>query len=248
MYLLLVAVKQPDLERRYRDHVYELVGRNDSYEDAMQQAVGGEFDAIGQMELDLLISVGLSADGFLIDVGCGSGRLAAPLASYLRGDYLGTDVVPTLLDHARGLVQRPEWRFELSSDLTIPAQSGTADIVCFFSVFTHLPHEDTYHYLQEARRVLRPGGRVVFSFLEFAVKSHWTVFEADLQARGEPHPLNQFISRDGIEAWADHLGFEVENVWAGDEPYIPLSKPIDMNGTSFDTLGTFGQSAAVLRG
>ncbi len=236
-----------DQERKYRDHVKKLVGRYDSHAVAMQQAVGGEFDAIGQMELDLLISVGLPVDGFLIDVGCGSGRLAAPLATYMQGDYLGTDVVPELLNYARALVQRPEWRFELCSDLVIPAKSGTADIVCFFSVFTHLPHEDTYQYLQEAHRVLRPGGRVVFSFLEFLVKSHWSVFEADLLARGEPHPLNQFISRDGIEAWADHLGFEVENVWAGDEPYIPLSKPIELNGARFDGLGSFGQSAAVLR-
>jgi SAM-dependent methyltransferase len=239
--------ERADRERQYRDHVQQLVERYDSHADAMQQAVGGEFDAIGQMELDLLISVGLPVDGFLVDVGCGSGRLAAPLASYLRGDYLGIDVVPELLDHARGLAQRPEWRFELCSDLVIPAENGTADTVCFFSVFTHLPHEDTYQYLQEAHRVLRPGGRVVFSFLEFLVRSHWDVFEADLQARGQPHHLNQFISRDGIEAWADHLGFEVESVWAGDESYIPLSKPIDLNGTRFDKFGSFGQSAAVLR-
>lgn len=238
---------RPDSQRQYRDHVQRLKERTEDHTVAMQQAVGGEFDAIGQMELDLLISVGLPADGCLIDVGCGSGRLAAPLASYLRGDYLGIDVVPELLDHARGLVQRPEWRFEMCADFIIPAQSDTADMVCFFSVFTHLPHENTYQYLQEAHRVLRPGGRVVFSFLEFAVTTHWSVFEADLQARGEPHPLNQFISRDGIEAWADHLGFEVENVWAGDEPYIPLSQPIDLSGIRFEKLGSFGQSAAVLR-
>jgi SAM-dependent methyltransferase len=235
-----------DHERRYREHVRKLEEQHGDHAVAMQEAVGGEFESIGQMELDLLASVGLPDDGYLIDVGCGSGRLAAPLSRCWKGNYLGTDIVPELLDHARSLVDRPEWRFELCSDLLIPATSDTADIVCFFSVFTHLLHEETYRYLHEAHRVLRPGGRVVFSFLEFSVKSHWGVFEADVQARGAAHH-NQFISRDGIEAWASHLGFEVEHIWAGDVPFIPLSKPVTMSGLAFENVGTFGQSAAVLR-
>jgi SAM-dependent methyltransferase len=233
--------------RQYFDHVQVLKEKYEDHDVALQQAVGGEFEAIGQMELDLLVSLGLPADGFLIDIGCGSGRLAAPLARYLKGNYLGTDIVPELLDHARSIVSRSDWRFEVCSDLTIPAGTGTADMVCFFSVFTHLLHEETYRYLQESCRVLKPGGRIIFSFLEFSVLSHWAVFESDLQALGSPHPLNQFISRDGIEAWADHLGLEVENVWAGDVPFIPLSQPVTMSGNRFETLGTFGQSAAVLR-
>jgi len=247
MYDSAMGDSRLDHERMYRNHVRDLEEEHDDHAVAMQQAVGGEFEVIGQMELDLLVSVGLPVDGFLIDVGCGSGRLTAPLAGYLRGDYLGTDIVPELLDHARSLVARPEWRFELCSGFAIPAEIDTADVVCFFSVFTHLLHEETYHYLQEAHRVLRPGGRVVFSFLEFAVVSHWKIVEADLQAKGAPHPLNQFISRDGIEAWADHLGFDVEHVWAGDVPYIPLSKPVTLSGNNFEELGTFGQSSAVLR-
>lgn len=55
------------------------------------------------------------------------------------------------------------------------------------------------------------------------------------------------MSRDGIEAWADRLRIEVENVWAGDVPHIPLSKPVTMSGTTFEGLGTFGQSSDVLR-
>lgn len=231
----------------YRNHVRDLEETHEDHAVAMQQAVGGEFEVIGQMELDLLVSVGLPVNGFLIDVGCGSGRLSTPLANYLQGDYLGTDIVPDLLEHARGLVNRPEWRFELCSDFTIPAENDTADIVCFFSVFTHLLHEETYRYLQESHRVLRGGGHVVFSFLEFAVDSHWNIFEADVRDVDSQHPLNQFISRDGIKAWAEHLEFEVANVWAGDVPYISLSRPLSLSGNDFTTLGSFGQSSAVLR-
>jgi SAM-dependent methyltransferase len=241
--------KRLDHGRTYGDHVRRLTRRFKNRDTAMEQAIGGNWDAVGQMEVDLLIAVGLPADGFVVDVGCGSGRLAAPLSQYLRGGYLGTDIVPELLDHARALVNRPDWRFERSSGLAIPAKDGTADIVCFFSVFTHLLHEESYRYLQEARRVLKPSGRIVFSFLEFFVYSHWEVFRADIRAAGAPHPLNVFVSRDAIQAWAHHLELTVEDIWAGDVPFIPLSKPVTMpeSGQRFEELGSFGQSAAVLR-
>ncbi len=49
--------------------------------------------------------------------------------------------MPELIKYARRLVPRPDWRFETVNSLTIPEKDGQADIVCFFSVFTHLLHE-----------------------------------------------------------------------------------------------------------
>jgi SAM-dependent methyltransferase len=235
-----------DLDHGYLAYVKQLVGASHGTDVAMRLAIGGEFEAIGLMQRDLLVAKGLRPDGFVIDVGCGSGRLALPLSSYLSGRYLGTDVVPDLLEYARELVGRPDWRFELADGLKIPARNSTADIVCFFSVFTHLRHEESYRYLEEAKRVLRRDGRIVFSFLEFALLSHWLVFEKDVQEAGFDHPLNQFISRDGIQAWADHLGLEVLEILDGDIPNIPLSQPILEHGFRYEEFGPLGQSVAVL--
>jgi ubiquinone/menaquinone biosynthesis C-methylase UbiE len=213
----------------------------------MQQAIGGDFEPIGLMERDLLIWQGLQPDGFVIDVGCGSGRLAAPLSPYLQGDYVGTDVVPDLLDYARQQVGRPDWRFELADGLSIPASDGSADVVCFFSVFTHLRHEESYCYLQEAKRVLRRHGRIVFSFLEFSIASHWNVFEGNVAGVHSDQPLNQFMSRDGIESWARHLDLRMVDVFDGDKPFIPLTQPVELeDGQRFEKLGMMGQSVAVL--
>src|SRR5690349_14009653 len=131
---------------------------------------------------DILLTAGLSDSQYLIDVGCGCGRLAHTLTVER---YLGTHVVPELLQHARVLCPNPRWRLELVDGTTIPERSGVADMVCFFSVLTHLLHEDSYCYLREAQRVLRPGGKVVFSFLEFRAETHWAVFESMVQARAE---------------------------------------------------------------
>jgi len=230
--------------RNYLDFVKGLRRRHPIR--AMELAVGGEFEAIGLLERHLLVQYGLPVEGYLIDVGCGSGRLAKPLAAWLRGRYLGTDVVPELIEHARTLVGRADWRFEVVDRIAIPERDGQADMVCFFSVFTHLLHEQSYLYLEEARRVLKPGGRIVFSFLEFRIPSHWHVFENNVR-RGGDRPLDMFVSRDGIEAWASHLGLTVEAVHPGDEPHIILPEPVTMeDGRVQSELGSLGQSVCVL--
>jgi SAM-dependent methyltransferase len=164
---------------------------------------------------DILLTAGLSDSQYLIDVGCGCGRLAHTLTVER---YLGTDVVPELLQHARVLCPNPRWRFELVDGTTIPERSGVADMVCFFSVLTHLLHEDSYCYLCEAQRVLRPGGKVVFSFLEFRAETHWAVFESMVQARAEKRETHhsQFLDRDAIWAWARYAGFSLERFIDGE--------------------------------
>jgi 2-polyprenyl-3-methyl-5-hydroxy-6-metoxy-1,4-benzoquinol methylase len=217
-------------------------------DEAARMAVGGEFEAVGAVLREALIFHGLKKHHYLIDVGCGSGRLAKPLAKYLDGPYLGIDVVPELLDYARKLVGRSDWRFEPAAGLTIPEQDGKADMVTFFSVLTHLLHEESFVYLKEARRVLKPGGKVVLSFLDYRVADHWGVFESNLRDIGDGSKiLNVFIAPDMLREWAKRLDFDVEVIKDGDEPYIPLSEPVRFeSGTTWTDRAAFGQSLCVL--
>ena len=218
-------------------------------DEAMRRAVGGQFEGMGLLELETLKHFGLREDAYLIDVGCGSGRLAKPLSAYLNGRYLGIDVVRALLEHASKLVHRPNWRFELGAGLTIPEADDSADFVCFFSVLTHLLHEQSFLYLREAKRVLKPGGKIVFSFLDYTIPSHWDVFEltiADVDVNAQH--LNVFMSKDGLAIWAERLGMQLEALHNGNEPYVPLSTPITFeDGSSVDRLGSVGQSICVFR-
>jgi SAM-dependent methyltransferase len=241
-------IKKLDFQATYPRLVESLKLAYDN-EQAMELAVGGEFEAIGFLELETLKHLGLKEDSYVIDVGCGSGRLAKPLSQYLVGRYLGIDIIPELVNHARQVVGRTDWRFELAQGLSIPEAAGVADMVCFFSVFTHLLHEQTYVYLQEAKRVLRPGGQVVFSFLDFTIPSHWQVFESNLADMGvNLQPLNMFISKDAIRVWAEHLGLDLLVIEDGDKPFVPLSKPVVYkSGSVMEKVGTIGQSVCVLQ-
>jgi SAM-dependent methyltransferase len=243
-------MKNLSIRSSYPDWVTRLRRAAPAATDAevMQRAIGGEFEAFGLMEKDLLVQYGLRPDGHVVDIGCGSGRLAWPLSSYLTGTYVGTDVVPELLEYARSLVHRPDWRFEVAVGTTIPEADGCADVVCFFSVFTHLLHEQSYAYLRDARRVLKPGGRAIFSFLEFSVPSHWSVFDVNLGSLEGDDPLNMFLSRDAIDAWANHLDLIVVAVHPGDQPHIELRQPVTLSdGSTVSGLGTMGQSVCVLQ-
>lgn len=94
-------------------------------ESALHAAVGSatrdEHELVGRLEMHLLVCAGLQPDDSLVDIGCGSGRLAVQLADWLRGPYLGTDVVQSLLDQAAQTCRRPDWRFERVRGLTVPA-------------------------------------------------------------------------------------------------------------------------------
>ncbi len=112
-----------------------------AHDDAMAVGVGGEFENIGAILADLVQFCGLQPNQFLIYVGCGSGRLAKPLAKYLKGSYLGIAVVPDFLTHAKETAGRSDWQFQEAEGLRIPAPAESADMVFFFNVMTHLLRE-----------------------------------------------------------------------------------------------------------
>ena len=143
---------------------------------AHQKAVGGDFETVGKLEFQLMRLAGLHPDASVVDVGCGSGRLAGQLAPWLKGAYLGTDILDTLLSHAEELCLRPDWQFVRTDGATIQQRRGPISSV-FFSVLTHISHEETWQYLLEAQRVLKPGGKIVCSFFEFKIRSHWWIFQ-----------------------------------------------------------------------
>jgi len=214
---------------------------------AMSKAVGGDFEAVGILMFELLRSLGLEKEHTVIDVGCGSGRLACQLAPYLSGDYFGIDVVPELLHQAKSFCRRKNWRFEIAPGLSIPTNDNCADFVCFFSVFTHLQHEESYRYLLDAKRVVKESGKIVFSFLDFTVDSHWWIFDEALKSTKPDKVLSQFMSQNAIEAWAKHLKLSVVEMQTGDKPHIPLSQTVRWDdGREMVGMGNLGQSVCVL--
>lgn len=233
------------LNEEYRAHIDRLLADHDR-ETAMALAVGGNWEPVAAVEEGVLRLAGLTDTSALLDVGCGSGRLAHRLAARgFHGRYLGLDVVPALLDHARTLA--PAFEFAATEGLTAPAGDGEFDLVCFFSVFTHLPFEACLRWLGECHRVLRPGGRVVVSFLELAVPQHWPIFQTSTDTIDVARHHNQFIHRDDLAFLGAKAGFDLVRVTGGFEHVVPIDgEYVRDDGEPVVSPARLGQSWMVL--
>lgn len=204
-------------------------------DEAMAIAVGGSYEGVGLVEVEILRRAGLHNGSHLLDLGCGSGRLACMLGkSDLTVTYTGVDIVQQLLDYAVTRAPR-SYRFLLHRSLDIPAPDNTLDVISAFSVFTHLLHHETYLYMQDTHRALHTGGKLVFSFLEFREPEHWNNFIVSANsARVDKLPhLNSYLERDVISMWAEKLNYIVEN-------YINATENVA-------GVGCLGQTTAILQ-
>jgi SAM-dependent methyltransferase len=210
----------PNARLSYADHLTNLLAKNDPAT-AMSLAVGGDYEIMGEALRERLVRFGLRPNDYLIDVGCGSGRVAFALARSPWRDsvrYLGIDIVPAMLEFAAQKCAQARWRFESVTEPKIPEADGAADMVCFFSVFTHLLEEESFLYLEEARRVLKPGGRIVASYLDIADPHHWEIFETNARSARmrQEKPMDIFLSGDFFVTWAAKLDLAMVDACAPD--------------------------------
>jgi ubiquinone/menaquinone biosynthesis C-methylase UbiE len=204
---------QPHFVRDYRRVVAKFTQAYPLAE-AMDRSVGGGgYENNGKIHCDSLIASGLQPGHFVVEIGCGSGRLSTQLSQRFGAtiDYLGIDVVPALLDYARSKASE-SYRFHVTEGLDIPAADQSADFVVVFSVFTHLKHRETEVYLREATRVLKPGAILLFSFLELPRHRREFAYTIAVTLLGRRKVQNHFLSRRRIGRWARSLGFSVEKI------------------------------------
>lgn len=91
----------------------------------------------------------------LLDAGCGAG-MALQIAAELGAAVAGIDASPALLEIARDRL--PGARLEQGDLEALPFEDDSFDVVTGFNAFQYAA--DPVAALREARRVVRPGGKV----------------------------------------------------------------------------------------
>lgn len=98
----------------------------------------------------------------ILDVGCGPGRITSMLSD--RREVHGIDISPEMIELARKRDRHT--LYHICDGRTIDCEDNKFDFVYSMFVFQHLDYDGVASYLKEMGRVVRPGGRVRFQFIE----------------------------------------------------------------------------------
>lgn len=110
--------------------------------------------------------LGLEAGQKVLEIACGSGGVSMRMARMLGASVVGVDInaaaVSAATDRAvaEGLQSRAEFRVADAAS-TLPFADATFDVVFCNDAVNHLP--DRLSVLSEWRRVLKPGGRCLYT-------------------------------------------------------------------------------------
>jgi len=116
------------------------------------------------LRLRLLKELALGQTGRILDIGCCDGYflLTTPESIHLR---IGVDIVPEALKdakkRAKSLRRQGETEFVLSDAEKLVLRDSSINVIISGQVLEHVP--DPLTFLKECNRVLKPGGRLVFS-------------------------------------------------------------------------------------
>ncbi len=122
-------------------------------------------DAMHRSNEVLAAKAGLTADVYALDVGCGHGALARYLARTFGCRVLATNISEKELDWGRDLTEKEglsdKVDFQWADFHALPYEDATFDQYWSQEAFLHAA--DKMKVLNEAFRVVKPGGRLVFT-------------------------------------------------------------------------------------
>ena len=158
----------------------------------------------------------LSTRTRVLEIGQGNGaftRLMAPEVEHV----VCFDFSRSRLDAARqALSDNVNVSYVLGDESGLaPLRAGSIDLAFSYELFVHLDQEEAFLYLQDLRRVLRPGGRAILAFANLLDPLGFAQFEAEVAGRrpgGRTVGRINFLSPDVVRTLVTSAQLDVESI------------------------------------
>lgn len=145
-------------------------------------AYARDFARASEMAVPALVAECRAGPGMaVLDLCCGHGNVAQGLVE-TGADVTGLDFSPAMLRIARAAV--PQARFVEGDAMGLPFADESFDAVTMGFGMPHVPNAPAA--MAEARRVLKPGGRLAYSVWQETAQSALTYVFAAIGAHGAP--------------------------------------------------------------
>ena len=125
-------------------------------------------------DIDFYVGLAREADGPIVELAIGSGRVAVPVALATGRPVIGVDTSPAMLDLARRRADEPgvELVLRLGDMAELQLDEPAALIICPFRALLHVPTwAARRRVFERVAASLRPGGR--FAWNAFAFDHHF---------------------------------------------------------------------------
>jgi len=164
-------------------------------------------------DIPFYVDLALEADGPLIELAIGNGRVAVPVAQATRRCVIGIDSSPSMLEQARARAVEADVELDLRQgdirDLAV--DEPAALIYCPFRSLLHLPTwADRRQTFERVAAALRPGGRFAwnaFAFDHAIAAAH----DGEHQDEPVPHMVRYAVGDNRVDLTLD--GGETSSLW-----------------------------------
>jgi SAM-dependent methyltransferase len=180
------------------------------------------------------VELAREADGPVVELAVGNGRVAIPVARAIGRPVIGIDTSPAMLDLARSGAAEAGVELELhEGDMRDLALDEPAALVyCPFRALLHLPTwADRRRTFERVAATLRPGGR--FAWNAFALDHNIAArLDGTAQADPVPHRVRYAVGDNRIDITLDD-GAKSSLWWATKNEWLGL---IDVAGFELESL------------
>ena len=177
-----------------------------------------EWSAEMTADIPFYVSLAQEADGPVVELAVGHGRVAAAVAEAIGRTVIGIDLSPAMLEQARARGADLDLRLGDMRDLSLEEPAGL--VYCPFRSLLHLPTwADRRRVFERVAQSLRPGGRFAWNVFAFdhAIASRLDGVHPDAPV---PHSLRYAVGDNRIDIVLDgggvsSLWWATKNEWLG---------------------------------